>query len=238
MKISMKKILYYIKRGVGMSNYYEHLCNANDINMVLDNINGVFDKSFKNMFSTCHGRYHAEFVVDKTEYILKSLSYDSRTIELGKVAALLHDIGMITGRWEHAKKSAVLSEVIFDGLDHLSPEEKKMLIQAIENHNTNEMTSAIGAALYIADKIDCSKNRILPVEIVREADKTSLKIEKVDLHISNKSITINLITTRDFPKEQFVKAYKKTYSSILKRADFLGCTCQFQFNGAEENFAA
>ena len=218
-----------------MEDYYEHLYNADDISMVLDNINEVFDRYYKNMFSACHGRYHAEFVVNKIEYILKSLSYDSRTVELGKVAALLHDIGMITGRWEHAKKSAVLSAVIFDGSDHLLPDEKKVLVQAIDDHNKGEnITSAIGAALLIADKVDCSEDRILPVEIMREADKPSLKIEKVDLCVSEKSITINFITTKDFPKEQFLMNYKEPYNLVIKGTEYLGCICQLQFNDIDE----
>ena len=217
------------------TDYYEHLCNAGDINMVIDSINYMFDKFYPNMFTACHGRYHAMFVVDKVEHILKSLSYDSRTIELGKVAALLHDTGMITGRWKHNRKSAVLSKVIFDGSDHLSAAEKEMLIQAIDDHSSGKnISSAVGAALLIADKIDYSKNRILPVEVLSESAKIQLEIEKADLNISEKSIIINFITTRDFAKGQFMKEYKKPYSLALKGAEYLGCTCQLQFNGIEE----
>ena len=76
-----------------MEDYYQHLYNATDINMIIDNINEMFNKVKKGMFSGCHGRYHTMAVVDIAEHILKSLSYDSRTVELGKIAALLHDIG-------------------------------------------------------------------------------------------------------------------------------------------------
>jgi len=87
---------------------YQHLYKAPDINMILDTINDMFDKANKGMFVVCHGRKHAMFVVDAVEKILSSLAYDSRTVELGKIAALLHDIGNIAGRWNHAVKSAVL----------------------------------------------------------------------------------------------------------------------------------
>lgn len=220
-----------------MDDYYKHLCDASDINMILDNINEIFNKTHKNMFQVCHGRYHAEFVVDTIEYILKSLSYDSRTVELAKVAALLHDIGMITGRWEHARKSAVLSAVIFDGSDHLFPDEKKMLVQAIEDHDKGKnISSVIGAALLIADKVDCSKNRVLPVGILRESTKNQLEIERVDSSVSDKLIIINFITTKDFSKEHYLMDYKKYYNLVLKGAEYLGCTCQLQFNGIDENF--
>ena len=164
----MKNLTYLRKEVFFLGDYYEHLCNASDINMVLDNINEIFNKTYKNMFTACHGRYHAEFVVDTIEYTLKSLSYDSRIVELGKVAALLHDIGMITGRWEHARKSAVLSAVIFDGSDHLSSDEKKILISAIEDHSKGKnITNAVGAALLIADKVDWSKTGFYPLMFLR-----------------------------------------------------------------------
>ena len=74
------------KEATKKMDYYNLLYNATDINMVLDSINHVFDRYYKNMFSACHGRHHAMFVVEKTEYILKALSYNGRTVELGKVA--------------------------------------------------------------------------------------------------------------------------------------------------------
>ena len=214
--------------------YYNHLSNANDINMILDTINEIFTKYYKNMFSSCHGRYHTMFVVDMVEHILKSLSYYARTIELGKVAALLHDTGMITGRWEHAKKSAVLSSVIFDGSDHLKPDEKKMLIQAIEDHSSGvDISSPVGAALIIADKADFSKRRtILPIDLLSDADKNGLEIDDVEIIISNDKIIINAVTTEMFNIELFIKNYTR-YNLLAKAAKFLGCTCKFQINGKE-----
>lgn len=102
-------------------NSYERLYHSTDIAMILDNVNEVLNKVGKGMLRGCHGRYHAMFVVNTIEYILKSLSYDPRTVELGKIAALLHDIGNIAGRKNHARKSAALADVFLDGLEDLLP---------------------------------------------------------------------------------------------------------------------
>lgn len=218
--------------------YYNHLYNASDINMVLDNINEIYNRFYKNTFPWCHGKYHAMFVVDTVEYILKSLSYDARTVELGKVAALLHDIGIITGRWEHARKSAVLSSVIFDGSDHLTLDEKKMLIQAIEDHSSGMNTSsAAGAALIIADKIDFSKRRILDIDIISDSVKNCQEIENVEILILGNEIIINVLTTEIFIKSLFVNEYTHRYNILVRAVKFLGCTCIFQLNGTEEIFA-
>ena len=217
---------------------YEHLYNAPDINMIIDTINEMFNKKNKDMFTVCHGRYHAMFVIGTIENILNSLSYDIRTVELGKIAALLHDIGNIAGRWNHERKSAVLAKVMLDGSNHLSEEEKDIIIQAIDDHSSAiNISSAVGAALIIADKVDWSKNRLLPVKGLRESGNVLLEVDKVDLDISKKIIIINFITTNSFIKEQFMKEYKNAYNCVLKGAKFLGCACQLRFNGIEENFA-
>ena len=217
---------------------YEKYHNAESINRILDTINDMY----KDMFAACHGRYHTMFVVDTVEYILTSLSYDARTIELGKIAALLHDIGNITGRWKHASMSAALAAVYLDGPVYFSPEEKEMIVHAIEDHSDgNDISSAIGAALIIADKMDISRRRILPLgntsSFYKEYDawhNNLLEIENMDVYIANKTITINCITTEAFIKDVFVNGYLKRFSLSIKAAKHLGCTYHFQFNGKEE----
>ena len=84
---------------------YEKLCCDSNVNLLIDSINIVQN----NDLIGCHGRYHTMFVVNTVAYILQSLFYDIRTIKLGKIAALLHDIGIIAGRKNHAQKSAALA---------------------------------------------------------------------------------------------------------------------------------
>ena len=212
---------------------YKNYCNDGDINKIIDTINEMH----KGMFAACHGRYHAMFVVDMAEHILKSLSYDPRIIELGKIAALMHDIGNIAGRWNHARKSAALAAVFLDGSVDFSPEEKNMIVQAIEDHSTGKnISSAVGAALLIADKVDISKRRVLPSETIDAWHKNLLEIEDVDVHVSSKAIIINYITTEAFSKNLLVSEYTKGFSLPIKAANYLGCTCHFQFNGKEYNF--
>jgi HD superfamily phosphodiesterase len=215
---------------------YERLYNSTDINMILNNINEVLNKAEKGMLRGCHGRYHAIFVVDTVEYILKSLSYDSGTVELGKIAALLHDIGNIAGRSNHARKSAALAAVFLDDLEDLSPNEKDMIIRAIEDHSDGEnILSAIGAALLIADKVDVSKKRRLHAEAIDDWYSNLLQIEDVNISISDGAMKINFITTAVFSKEVFVSGYSKGFSVMTKASEYLGCTCHYQFNDIEEN---
>jgi len=176
------------------------------------------------------------FVVDTVEYILKSLSYDSRTIELGKIAALLHDIGYIAGRWNHAQKSAALAMVFLTGLDRFIPDEINAIVQAIEDHSGGMcISSAVGAALLFVDKVDFSKRRNLPSETTDAGYINNLEIENVDIYASAKAITINCITTKTFSKDIFKSGYTR-YSMLRNASGFLGCSCKFQFNGIDEKF--
>ena len=209
---------------------YTQYSTDKDINKIIDTINEMQ----KGVFSACHGRYHAMFVVDMMEHILQSLSYDLRTVELGKIAALMHDIGNIAGRWNHARKSAALAAVFLDG-SQLPPNEKDMVVQAIEDHSVGkQISSAVGAALLIADKVDISKRRVLPFEKIDDWHKNLLEIEDVCMQVSGKSILISYTTTEAFSKELLINDYAKGFKLPKKAAEYLGCTCRFQFNGKDE----
>jgi len=213
---------------------YKHYYKCRDVNKILDSINDMLLP--KGMYITCHGRNHAMFVVDKTEYILKSLAYDSRTVELGKIAALLHDIGNIAGRWNHAQKSAALATVLLEYPVHFLPDEKKLIIQAIEDHSKgNKIASAVGAALLIADKIDISKRRLISNKVINKQHKYHLDIKDVGIHVANKVITINITINEAVLKDLLIQE-KRGFIIAMKAAVYLGCTCQFQINGRNENF--
>lgn len=214
---------------------YERLYHSPEIAMILDNINEVLNKVENGLLRGCHGRYHAMFVVDKVEYILKSLSFDSKTVELGKIAALLHDIGNIAGRRNHARKSAALAEVFLDDLKDLLPAEKEMIVQAIGDHSDGEnIISPIGAALLLADKVDVSIRRRLHKEPIDNWYRNLLQIEDVDINTYGTEIIINFITTEVFSKEAFADGYRENFNLITKAAEYLGCTCNFQFDGMKE----
>lgn len=138
-------------------NNYDMLNNDEELNNIIDSINKVNE----NILMACHGRYHTTFVIRTIENLLAKLNFDEYTIELGKIAGLLHDIGAIEGKNGHVKRS---SEMCIHFLDKttLSRESKETIIHAIKDHsNGDEINSPVGAALLIADKINISKERVL-----------------------------------------------------------------------------
>ena len=217
---------------------FEKFLNAKDIVKILDNINEIH----KDFMCCCHGRGHALFVAETTEYILKELGHAPRTVELGKIAGLLHDIGVIAGRKSHAKKSAALAEVFLGDADFLSPEERAVIVQAIEDHSAGEhITSAIGAALLIADKIHISQQRIFKSPDLDDFHKHLLELREVKLKISPDIITINYVTTKNLTREilteDFRTEYPKGHKIPQTAAEFLGRTCRFEINDREVTFS-
>ena len=123
-------------------------------------INGA-EKQIKALGYTEHSHRHIGIVSKRTGEILQKLGYDERTIELGKIAGYLHDIGNVINRTDHAHSGAILSYQILKGMN-MPLEEITEIISAIGNHDekTGTAVSAISAALILADKSDAHRERV------------------------------------------------------------------------------
>jgi len=179
-------------------NNYNILVRDDELNDLIDTVDKVSNLVLG------HGRGHTMFVVNTVEYILSNLGYDSHNIELGKIAALLHDIGNLTGFSDHAEKSAEMSEYFLDKTT-LTGYDKRMIMQAIRDHSTGEeVDTAFGAALLIADQADYKKDRLLK----ETADKwynNILEIEAAEVIVDNGKIFINRIVTDNYCETTMVK---------------------------------
>ena len=110
---------------------------------------------------TEHGFKHVSRCVAVVEYILRSLDYDEHTIDLGKIAAYMHDIGNVVNRDGHAKSCAIMAYNILTKLN-MEPKDIAEIVSAIGNHDESSAypVSAISSALIIADKTDVRRTRV------------------------------------------------------------------------------
>lgn len=158
------------------------------------------DESLAALGYTDHCFAHVEKVANTAEMILTTLGYPERDAELAKIAGLMHDIGNIINRFDHAQSGAVMAFRILDNLS-MPPNEICSIITAIGNHDegTAEPIDHISAALIIADKSDVRRSR------VRNQDRTSFDIhdrvnyavEKSELRFSDSKDAIILELTID-----------------------------------------
>ena len=118
-------------------------------------------KQLKALGYTEHSYRHIGIVSKRTGEILEKLEYDEKTIELGKIAGYLHDIGNVVNRVDHAHSGAILAYNILKEMK-MPLEDITEIVTAIGNHDekTGTAVSAISAALILADKSDVHRNRV------------------------------------------------------------------------------
>lgn len=115
----------------------------------------------KAMGYTEHGQRHMGIVAGITRYILEGLDFSPRQIELGQIAAYLHDIGCVINRQDHPFTGATLAFTLLNEMG-MPMEEIAPVIGAIGNHEETSGTpiSTMSAAVIIADKSDVHRSRV------------------------------------------------------------------------------
>ncbi len=153
------------------------------------------DLSLSALGYTEHSFAHVTLVAEKAGYILETLGYPERTVELAKIAGYLHDIGNLVNRIDHSQSGAVMA---FRILDHLNfpPDEIGMIVSAIGNHDegTGVPVSALAAALILADKSDVRRNRVRNQDISAFDihDRVNYSVTKAELKINTAHTLIKL----------------------------------------------
>lgn len=145
------------------------------------------DESLRVLGFTEHSFAHVGIVAANASYILRTLDYPAREIELVQIAAHLHDIGNLVNRVDHSQSGAVMA---FRLLDHLGmePAEISEIVTAIGNHDegTGVPVNAVAAALILADKADVRRSR------VRNQDTTTFDIhDRVNYSVKKSTLKIN-----------------------------------------------
>ena len=67
------------------------------------------DESLDALGYTEHSFVHVMHVAETAGYILQTMGYDDRTVELAKIAGYLHDIGNLVNRKDHSQSGAVMA---------------------------------------------------------------------------------------------------------------------------------
>ena len=136
---------------------------------------------------TEHSFAHVTQVAEMAGYILETLGYPPRTVELAKIAGFLHDIGNLVNRIEHSQSGAVMAFRLLDNMG-FAPEEIAIITTAIGNHDegTGVPVNEVAAALILADKSDVRRTR------VRNQDTTHFDIhDRVNYSVIKSELKIN-----------------------------------------------
>ena len=145
------------------------------------------DESLIALGFTEHSFAHVTMVAENAAYILETLGYPARTVEIARIAAFLHDIGNLVNRVDHSQSGAVMASRIPDNLN-CDPEEIATIVTAIGNHDegTGQPVNAVAAALILADKSDVRRSR------VRNQDPATFDIhDRVNYSVKKSQLKIN-----------------------------------------------
>ena len=145
------------------------------------------DESLAALGYTEHSFAHVMHVAETAGYILQTLGYDPRTIEIAKIAGYLHDIGNVVNRKDHSQSGAVMAWSILNDMG-CDPAEVATIVTAIGNHDegTGVPVNAVAAAMILADKSDVRRSR------VRNKDLSTFDIhDRVNYSVKESTLKIN-----------------------------------------------
>ncbi len=149
---------------------------------------------------TEHSFAHVTAVAEKAGYILETLGYPAREVELVKIAAYLHDIGNLVNRVEHSQSGAVMAFRLLEERK-FPADEIAIITTAIGNHDegTGQPVNELAAALILADKSDVRRSRVRNQDITSFDihDRVNYSVKKAELKINEAHTLIKLKLTVD-----------------------------------------
>ena len=124
------------------------------------------DESLVALGFTEHSFAHVTHVAETVKYLLETLGYSQREVELGQIAGYLHDIGNLINRVDHSQSGAMMAFRILKDMG-AQPEDIATIVTAIGNHDegTGVPVNPIAAALILADKSDVRRSRVRNPEV-------------------------------------------------------------------------
>ena len=155
------------------------------------------DESLGALGFTEHSFEHVMHVAETAGYILDSMGYEPRTVELAKIAGYLHDIGNLVNRKDHSQSGAVMAWSILNDMG-CEPGEMATIVTAIGNHDEGNgvPVNPVAAALILADKTDVRYTRVRNQDPATFDihDRVNFSVKQSEVHVVNGShIELNLV---------------------------------------------
>ena len=192
--------------------------------------------SLKAIGYTEHGQRHVGLVGQISENILRHLGHDQRSCELANIAGYLHDIGNLIHRENHAQSSAIMAWRILDRMG-MSPEECATIMGAIGNHEEERgtATTAISAALIIADKADVHRSRVQNPDMaafdIHDRVNYAATRSFVRVRAEEKVIALELEIDTNFAQViEYFEIFLSRMTMVRQAVEFLGCEFQLIIN--------
>ena len=220
-----------------MSMSYEEIRNNPTIRTYIQKA----DQSLAALGFTEHSFAHVTRVAEMAGYILTTLGYPERTVEIAKIAGYLHDMGNLVNRVDHSQSGAVMAFRILDNLG-FDPEEIATIVTAIGNHDegTGVPVDEVAAALILADKSDVRRSRVRNQDIQNFDihDRVNYSVTKSELKINEAHTLIKLklsVDTRFGSVMDYFEIFMGRMILCRKAAEKLGLQFKLMINEQQLN---
>ena len=195
------------------------------------------DESLAALGFTEHSFAHVTKVAETVKYILETLGYSEHDVEMGMIAAYLHDIGNLINRSEHAQSGAIMAFRILDEMG-MPAEDVATIVTAIGNHDegTGVPVNDIAAALILADKSDVRRSRVRnqDQQTFDIHDRVNYSVEKSVLKINQEHSLIKLklsVDTHYSSVMDYFEIFLQRMIMCRKAAEKLGLQFKLIING-------
>lgn len=176
---------------------------------------------------TDHGPRHLGYVSRTASGILKSLGYSEREVELAAIAGWVHDVGNSVNRHDHGPNGAILLFPLLREIG-MDIEDVMIIITAVGNHEeqSGTVSSAVSAALAIADKSDAHKSRVRngrpDVGDIHDRVNFSIQENNVTVDRKHKIIRQELRMDESSSVLEYLSIYLPRIMMCEQAAEFLG----------------
>ena len=176
---------------------------------------------------TDHGPRHLGYVSRTASGILKSLGYSEREVELAAIAGWVHDVGNSVNRHDHGPNGAILLFPLLREIG-MDIEDVMIIITAVGNHEeqSGTVSSAVSAALAIADKSDAHKSRVRNgrPDVGDIHDRVNFAIQENSVIVDRKHKIIRQELKKDESSSvlEYLSIYLPRILMCEKAAEFLG----------------
>jgi len=158
------------------------------------------DESLCALGFTEHSFAHVTKTAELSGYLLETLGYPERDVELARISGYLHDIGNLVNRTNHSLSGAMMAFEILGGLG-FAPGDIATITTAIGNHDegTGVPVNHVCAALILADKSDVRRSRVRNTEVSSFDihDRVNYSVRKSLLKINEDHTIVKLKLTVD-----------------------------------------
>ena len=195
------------------------------------------DRALEAQGYTEHSFAHVERVAATSSMILTTLGYDERTVELARIASIMHDIGNVINRVDHAQSGAVMAFRLLDNLS-MPADEICSVISAIGNHDegTGQPLDAISAALIIGDKTDVRRSRVRNNDFltfdIHDRVNYAVEVSNISFSEDKSSIILELvIDTEISPVMEYFEIFMDRMLLCRRASEFLKVNFEMIING-------